>query len=162
MPGGRHVRGHAFAGACSLHLPFGDGHERILEVELARLEAAHRQVGADQRLEQAGGGLLAPPRGRRRAGRQLDGQPHRGAVDGRSSPAAARAGARPAAAPVEARPAAEELQLEVRMRAAPVNPIAAALLATQLVGEPEIANLVAGLVAVFAGIWIATSEVRKA
>jgi len=38
-----------------------------------------------------------------------------------------------------------------------VNPIAAALLATQLVGEPITLNLVAGLVAVFAGIWIATA-----
>jgi drug/metabolite transporter (DMT)-like permease len=42
-----------------------------------------------------------------------------------------------------------------------VNPIAAALLATQLVGEPITPNLVLGLVAVFAGIWIATSEIRK-
>jgi len=42
-----------------------------------------------------------------------------------------------------------------------VNPIAAALVATQLVGEPITPNLVAGLVAVFAGIWIATSEVKK-
>ncbi|THD64137.1 MAG: DMT family transporter [Bradyrhizobium sp.] len=41
-----------------------------------------------------------------------------------------------------------------------VNPIAAALLATQLVGEPITANLVFGLVAVFAGIWIATSEAK--
>jgi drug/metabolite transporter (DMT)-like permease len=39
-----------------------------------------------------------------------------------------------------------------------VNPIAAGLLATQLVGEPITLNLVLGLVAVFAGIWIATSE----
>jgi drug/metabolite transporter (DMT)-like permease len=39
-----------------------------------------------------------------------------------------------------------------------VNPIAAGLLATQLVGEPITANLAAGLVAVFAGIWIATTE----
>src|SRR3954469_14917188 len=39
-----------------------------------------------------------------------------------------------------------------------VNPIAAGLLATQLVGEPITANLVLGLVAVFAGIWIATTE----
>jgi len=38
-----------------------------------------------------------------------------------------------------------------------VNPIAAALLATQLVGEPITLNLVIGLVAVFAGIWIATT-----
>lgn len=42
-----------------------------------------------------------------------------------------------------------------------VNPLAAGLLATQLVGEPITANLVVGLVAVFAGIWIATSEVSK-
>ena len=42
-----------------------------------------------------------------------------------------------------------------------VNPIAAGLLATQLVGEPITPNLVLGLVAVFAGIWIATSEVGK-
>ena len=41
-----------------------------------------------------------------------------------------------------------------------VNPIAAGLLATQLVGEPITANLVLGLIAVFAGIWIATSEKR--
>jgi drug/metabolite transporter (DMT)-like permease len=41
-----------------------------------------------------------------------------------------------------------------------VNPLAAGLLATQLVGEPITANLVFGLVAVFAGIWIATSEAR--
>jgi drug/metabolite transporter (DMT)-like permease len=38
-----------------------------------------------------------------------------------------------------------------------VNPLAAGLLATQLVGEPITPNLVVGLVAVFAGIWIATS-----
>src|SRR5437868_5511249 len=43
-----------------------------------------------------------------------------------------------------------------------VNPIAAGLLATQLVGEPITANLVVGLVAVFAGIWIATTEGGKA
>ncbi len=42
-----------------------------------------------------------------------------------------------------------------------VNPIAAGLLATQLVGEPITLNLVFGLIAVFAGIWIATTEVRK-
>jgi drug/metabolite transporter (DMT)-like permease len=42
-----------------------------------------------------------------------------------------------------------------------VNPIAAALLATQLVGEPITLNLIIGLVAVFAGIWIATTEARK-
>jgi hypothetical protein len=35
------------------------------------------------------------------------------------------------------------------------------LLATQLVGEPITPNLVLGLVAVFTGIWIATTEVRK-
>ncbi len=38
-----------------------------------------------------------------------------------------------------------------------VNPIAAGLLATQLVAEPITPNLVAGLIAVFAGIWIATT-----
>jgi drug/metabolite transporter (DMT)-like permease len=43
-----------------------------------------------------------------------------------------------------------------------VNPIAAGLLATQLVGEPITLNLVVGLVAVFAGIWIATTDVKKA
>jgi len=42
-----------------------------------------------------------------------------------------------------------------------VNPLAAGLLATQLVGEPITPNLVVGLVAVFAGIWIATT-VRRA
>jgi drug/metabolite transporter (DMT)-like permease len=39
-----------------------------------------------------------------------------------------------------------------------INPVAAGLLATLLVGEPITANLVVGLVAVFAGIWIATTE----
>jgi drug/metabolite transporter (DMT)-like permease len=39
-----------------------------------------------------------------------------------------------------------------------VNPIAAALLASVLVGEPVTLNLALGLVAVFAGIWIATSQ----
>src|SRR3954453_7419834 len=39
-----------------------------------------------------------------------------------------------------------------------VNPIAAGLLAVPLVGEPITANLVVGLVAVFAGIWVATTE----
>jgi drug/metabolite transporter (DMT)-like permease len=43
-----------------------------------------------------------------------------------------------------------------------INPIAAGLLATQLVGEPVTLNLVAGLLAVFAGIWIATSGIAKA
>jgi len=42
-----------------------------------------------------------------------------------------------------------------------VNPVAAGLLATQLVGEPITANLVLGLCAVFAGIWIATTEAKK-
>lgn len=42
-----------------------------------------------------------------------------------------------------------------------VNPIAAGLLATRLVGEPITLNLVIGLVAVFAGIWIATTEAKK-
>jgi drug/metabolite transporter (DMT)-like permease len=42
-----------------------------------------------------------------------------------------------------------------------VNPIAAGLLATQLVGEPITLNLIIGLVAVFAGIWIATTEAGK-
>ncbi|MEO8716410.1 MAG: hypothetical protein ABI369_15505 [Acetobacteraceae bacterium] len=37
-----------------------------------------------------------------------------------------------------------------------VNPVAAGLLATQLVGEPIGLNLILGLIAVFAGIWIAT------
>ena len=39
-----------------------------------------------------------------------------------------------------------------------VNPLAAGLLAAQLVGEPIGLNLILGLVAVFAGIWLATSE----
>jgi drug/metabolite transporter (DMT)-like permease len=42
-----------------------------------------------------------------------------------------------------------------------VNPVAAALLATPLVGEPITLNLVIGLIAVFAGIWIATTEARQ-
>jgi drug/metabolite transporter (DMT)-like permease len=42
-----------------------------------------------------------------------------------------------------------------------VNPIAAGLLATQLVGEPITLNLVVGLIAVFAGIWVATTEAGK-
>ena len=41
-----------------------------------------------------------------------------------------------------------------------VNPIAAGLLAAQLVGEPITPNLVVGLVAVFAGIWIATTKAK--
>jgi drug/metabolite transporter (DMT)-like permease len=43
-----------------------------------------------------------------------------------------------------------------------VNPIAAAVLAALLVGEPITPNLLIGLVAVFAGIWIATSEAKVA
>jgi drug/metabolite transporter (DMT)-like permease len=43
-----------------------------------------------------------------------------------------------------------------------VNPIAAALLAALLIGEPITPNLVIGLLAVFAGIWIATSEAKTA
>jgi drug/metabolite transporter (DMT)-like permease len=39
-----------------------------------------------------------------------------------------------------------------------VNPLAAALLAAQLIGEPISLSLVFGLAAVFAGIWIATSD----
>jgi drug/metabolite transporter (DMT)-like permease len=42
-----------------------------------------------------------------------------------------------------------------------VNPIAAALLATQLVDEPITLNLVVGLIAVFLGIWIATTDPVK-
>jgi drug/metabolite transporter (DMT)-like permease len=38
-----------------------------------------------------------------------------------------------------------------------VNPVAAALLATVLVGEPITLHLIVGLVAVFSGIWIATT-----
>ena len=43
-----------------------------------------------------------------------------------------------------------------------VNPIAAATVAAALVGEPITINLVAGLVAVFAGIYIATTERKGA
>jgi drug/metabolite transporter (DMT)-like permease len=42
-----------------------------------------------------------------------------------------------------------------------VNPIAAGLLATQLVGEPITLNLIIGLIAVFSGIWIATTETKN-
>ncbi|MGH6665189.1 MAG: DMT family transporter, partial [Pseudolabrys sp.] len=42
-----------------------------------------------------------------------------------------------------------------------VNPIAAALLANQLIGEPITLNLVVGLIAVFAGIWIATTAPKQ-
>src|SRR4051812_10899935 len=61
----------------SLDLPLRHRHERVLEVELARLEAAHRQVGAHQHPEQARRGLLRPPRGRHRPRGELDGDPHR-------------------------------------------------------------------------------------
>ena len=43
-----------------------------------------------------------------------------------------------------------------------VNPIVASLLATQLVGEPITVDLVVGMIAVFAGIWIATTESKRA
>jgi drug/metabolite transporter (DMT)-like permease len=43
-----------------------------------------------------------------------------------------------------------------------VNPIAAGLLATQLVGERITFNLVIGLGAVFAGIWIASTDSTRA
>jgi drug/metabolite transporter (DMT)-like permease len=43
-----------------------------------------------------------------------------------------------------------------------VNPIAATLLAALLIGEPITPNLLVGLVAVFAGIWIATGETKPA
>jgi drug/metabolite transporter (DMT)-like permease len=42
-----------------------------------------------------------------------------------------------------------------------VNPVAAALLASALVGEPITMNLILGLMAAFAGIWIATTEPRR-
>jgi drug/metabolite transporter (DMT)-like permease len=42
-----------------------------------------------------------------------------------------------------------------------VNPIAAALLAAWLVGEPITLDLLFGLIAVFAGIWLATSDVQR-
>jgi drug/metabolite transporter (DMT)-like permease len=38
-----------------------------------------------------------------------------------------------------------------------VNPIAAGLLAAPLVGEPITMHLIVGLIAVFAGIWVATT-----
>jgi drug/metabolite transporter (DMT)-like permease len=43
-----------------------------------------------------------------------------------------------------------------------VNPIVASLVATQLVGEPITPDLIVGMIAVFAGIWIATTESGKA
>jgi len=42
-----------------------------------------------------------------------------------------------------------------------VNPVAAALLAAHLLGESLTLNLIAGLLAVFLGIWIATTESNK-
>ncbi len=42
------------------------------------------------------------------------------------------------------------------------NPLAAALLATLIVDEPITANLMVGLIAVFVGIWVATTEGAKA
>ena len=39
-----------------------------------------------------------------------------------------------------------------------VNPMAAALLASALIGEPITAALIGGLIAAFVGIWIATTE----
>ena len=39
-----------------------------------------------------------------------------------------------------------------------VNPLIAGFLAAVLLGEPVTLNLAAGLVAVFAGIWIATTR----
>jgi drug/metabolite transporter (DMT)-like permease len=41
-----------------------------------------------------------------------------------------------------------------------VNPLAAALLATVLVSEPITMDLIVGMIAVFAGIWIATTVPR--
>src|SRR5215470_2425245 len=46
-------------------------------------------------------------------------------------------------------------------RSGDADPIAAALLAALLIGEPITPNLVFGLIAVFAGIWIATSDIKK-
>jgi drug/metabolite transporter (DMT)-like permease len=42
------------------------------------------------------------------------------------------------------------------------NPISAALVANLLVGKPTTTNLFVGLAGVFAGIWLATTEKRKA
>jgi drug/metabolite transporter (DMT)-like permease len=42
-----------------------------------------------------------------------------------------------------------------------VNPIVASLLATQLVGEPITIDLIVGMIAVFAGIFVATTDGRK-
>jgi drug/metabolite transporter (DMT)-like permease len=41
-----------------------------------------------------------------------------------------------------------------------LNPVAAALLATVLLSEPITPNLIVGLIAVFSGIWIATTAAR--
>lgn len=41
-----------------------------------------------------------------------------------------------------------------------INPLAAASLAAILIGEPITLNLLTGLIAVFAGIWIATTDAR--
>jgi len=42
-----------------------------------------------------------------------------------------------------------------------VNPIVASLVATQLVGEPITLDLVVGMIAVFAGIFVATTESKR-
>lgn len=42
-----------------------------------------------------------------------------------------------------------------------VNPVAAALLAAYLLGEPVTLHLIAGIVAVFLGIWIAATDANK-
>jgi drug/metabolite transporter (DMT)-like permease len=43
-----------------------------------------------------------------------------------------------------------------------VNPVTASIVAALLLGEPIGLNLVAGVAAVFAGIWIASTERRPA
>ena len=43
-----------------------------------------------------------------------------------------------------------------------VNPIVASLVATQLVGEPITLDLIVGMIAVFAGIFVATTEGKRA
>lgn len=42
----------------------------------------------------------------------------------------------------------------------PINPVAASLVDATLLGEPLRWNLVAGIVTVFIGIWIATTQWR--
>ena len=42
-----------------------------------------------------------------------------------------------------------------------VSPIAAAVVASDLIGEPITLNLIMGLVAIFAGIWVAASGTAK-